>query len=69
MDSRNLMETARMMIQRYGMRASAVARERTTEMQAKGDTAEFAKWQQIDALIAELKRTERRAERNHTREA
>jgi len=61
MEAQKLMETARMMIQRYGLRAQAIAQERATEMQAKGDTAEFDRWQQVNRVISELKRTERQS--------
>jgi hypothetical protein len=49
-------EIARSIIGRYGPRAQAVALERASEMQIKGDTAEFARWRQIHDLICELKR-------------
>ena len=53
-------EVARMMIERHVLRAQAVALERASEMQAKGDTAEFDRWQSIHAAICELRRTEPR---------
>ena len=53
-------EVARMMIERHGLRAQAVALERAAEMQTKGDTAEFDRWQSIHAAICELRRTEPR---------
>ncbi len=49
-------QIARSVIGRYGPRAQAVALERASEMQIKGDTAEFARWRQIHDLICELKR-------------
>jgi hypothetical protein len=52
-------QVALSLIQRYGMRAQAVASERVAELQAAGDTAEFEKWRQIQDLVAELRRTER----------
>ena len=61
MQSHQLTDTARSMIQLHGARAQAVALERASEMQVKGDTAEFTRWRQIHDLICELKRTRRRA--------
>jgi hypothetical protein len=40
----------------------AVALERASEMQVKGDSAGFARWRQIHDLICEFKRTRRQAE-------
>jgi len=53
------------MIERHGLQAQAVALERASEMQVKGDTAEFARWRQIHDLIWELKRTRRES---HTKQ-
>jgi hypothetical protein len=59
MRSQQLTNTALSMIERHGLQAQAVALERASEMQVKGDTAEFARWRQIHDLIWELKRTRR----------
>ena len=61
MHSGHMMETARSMIERHGLRAQAIALERASEMQVKGDTAEFARWRQVHDLICELNRTRREA--------
>lgn len=47
------------LIERYGMRAQAVASERAAELQNAGDTAGFDKWRQVQDLISELRRSER----------
>jgi hypothetical protein len=47
------------LIQRYGMRAQAVANERAAELQNAGDAAGSDKWRQVHDLIWELRRTER----------
>jgi ferredoxin-NADP reductase len=62
MRSEEMMQTARSMIERHGLRAQAVALERASEMQVKGDTAEFARWRQIRDLICEFHRTRREAQ-------
>jgi hypothetical protein len=46
-----------MMIDRYGLRAAAVAQERATEAQNGGETAGLDHWRQVEAAIAELRRT------------
>jgi hypothetical protein len=61
MQSQQLTETARSMIQLHGLRAQAVALERASEMQVKGDSAGFARWWQVHDLICEFKRTGRQA--------
>ena len=58
MEPADLTQTARMMIERHGLRAQAVAAERASEMQIAGQTAEFARWRSIGEVIAELRRTE-----------
>lgn len=47
------------LIERYGLRAQAVAGERAAELQNAGDAAGFDKWRQVQDLIWELRRTER----------
>lgn len=47
------------LIERYGIRAQAVASERAAELQNAGDTAGLDKWRQVQDLISELRRTER----------
>lgn len=53
------------LIERYGMRAHAVASERAAELQNAGDAAGFDKWRQVQDLIAELRRTEREHVKAH----
>ncbi len=48
---------ARMMIQRHGLKAQAVAMTRVTEQRQHGDTAAQDHWEQIYAAICELRRT------------
>ena len=57
MSQENARETAQMMIRLHGLRAQAIAQERTAEMRQQGDTAGFDHWQQIHAAICELRRT------------
>ncbi len=52
-------QVALSLIQRYGMRAQAVANERAAELQNAGDAAGSDKWRQIHDMVAELRRTER----------
>jgi hypothetical protein len=49
------LQLARALIQRYGMRAQAVASERASELRLKGDTEEYDRWQQVQTLISELR--------------
>ena len=51
-----LVETAKMMMSRHGLRAAAVAAERAEEMRCSGDAAGFARWEQIQAAIQEMRR-------------
>ena len=53
------------LIERYGMRAQAVAGERAAELQNAGDTAGFDKWRQVQDLVSELRRTERQQPKAH----
>jgi hypothetical protein len=46
-----------MMIERYGLRAAAVAQERVAEAQVSGQTASLDHWRSVQAAIAELRRT------------
>jgi hypothetical protein len=45
------------MIRLHGLRAQAVALERTAELRQQGDVAGHDLWQQIHAAICELRRT------------
>ena len=49
--------TARSMIRLHGLRAQAVALERSAELRQQGDVAGHDLWQQIHAAICELRRT------------
>ncbi|MDA8049075.1 MAG: hypothetical protein M0002_03555 [Rhodospirillales bacterium] len=48
---------ARQVIERHGIRAAAVAEERATEARLAGNAAELDRWQSVQLLIAELRRT------------
>lgn len=50
-------DTAQMMLRLHGLRAQAIAQERTAEMRQQGDAVGFDHWQQIHAAICELRRT------------
>lgn len=62
MAQHNARDTAQMMLRLHGLRAQAIAQERTAEMRQQGDTAGFDHWQQIHAAICELRRTAARHE-------
>jgi hypothetical protein len=49
--------TAKSMITLHGLRATAVVRERMAEARLRGDTEAMEKWQNVEAAIAELRRT------------
>jgi hypothetical protein len=55
-ESRNI---ARNMMSVHGLRAQAVVQERLTEARARGDTTGMERWQTVEAMIAELRRTGR----------
>ena len=57
MSHQNAKETAQMMIRLHGLRAQAIAQERTSEMRQQGDAAGLDHWQQVHAAICELRRT------------
>lgn len=57
MQTEQPIELARMLIDRHGLRAAAVAEERATEAQLAGAAAEFDRWRSVQAAIAELRRT------------
>lgn len=48
---------ARNMITLHELRATAVVRERMAEARLRGDTAAMEQWQNVEAAIAELRRT------------
>lgn len=54
---RNAKDTALSMIRLHGLRAQAVALERTAELRQQGDVAGHDLWQQIHSAICELRRT------------
>jgi hypothetical protein len=47
--------TARELIERYGLRAAAVAQQRAAEAQASGESAEIDHWQSVAFAIADLR--------------
>jgi hypothetical protein len=57
MQKPNALDIARMLIQRDGLRAQAIAMERVAEMRQQGDTAGLDHWQGVHAAIRELRRT------------
>jgi hypothetical protein len=50
-------QTAMSMIKLHGLRAQAIALERAAEMRQRGDISELDRWQQVHAVICELRRT------------
>jgi hypothetical protein len=50
-------EIARMMIQRHGLRAQAVALEHIQESRQQGDAEDLDRWQAVYNAICELRRT------------
>ncbi len=60
MSMNDTLHTAQMLIDRHGLRAGAVATERASEAQLAGESAEFSRWQSVQAAISELRRTARR---------
>lgn len=50
-------QTARAMMERYGLRATAVAEQRAAEAQAAGEPAQLDHWRSVASAIAELRRT------------
>jgi len=59
--SQNPMQAARQLIERHGLRAGAVAQEYASQARLGGQTASADHWQAVQAAIAELKGTERKA--------
>ena len=51
------LQTARALMERYGLRAAAVAEQRATQAQAAGEPAQLDHWRSVAAAIAELRRT------------
>jgi hypothetical protein len=54
---RDAQETALNMIRLHGLRAQAIASERSAEMRQQGNAAGHDRWQQIHAAICELRKT------------
>jgi hypothetical protein len=50
-------EVARMLIDRHGLRAGAVAQEHINEAQLGGDTAAHNHWSCVSVAVSELRRT------------
>ncbi|CAH2599768.1 conserved protein of unknown function [Rhodovastum atsumiense] len=55
--SHDPIQTARSLLDRYGLRASAFAQERAAEAQAAGQAAQYDHWCSVAAAVAELGRT------------
>jgi hypothetical protein len=49
--------TARALMDRYGLRAAAMAEQRAAEAEAAGEPAELDHWRSVSSAIAELRRT------------
>lgn len=58
-------DMARDLMDRHGLRASAVAEQAAQEANLAGRTAEFDHWQSVRAAIAELRRTAAQATAGH----
>ncbi len=54
--------TAQMLIERHGLRAAAVAAEHAAEAQLEGNPSALERWRHVQAAIAEVRATDRRAE-------
>jgi hypothetical protein len=50
-------DTAQNLIAVHGLRAQAVVRERMAESRNQGDASGMERWQNVEAAIAELRRT------------
>jgi hypothetical protein len=50
--------TARNLISVHGQRALAIVHEREQEARLQGDASGLARWQNVEAAIADLRRTE-----------
>jgi hypothetical protein len=44
-------------MERYGLRAAAVAQQRAAEAQAAGESAELDHWQAVASAISDLRRS------------
>jgi hypothetical protein len=53
--------TAQNLMTVHGLRALAVVQERAAEARQQGDTAGLERWQNVEAAIAELRRSSGRA--------
>jgi hypothetical protein len=53
--------TAQNLMTVHGLRAMAVVQERIAEARQQGDTAALEGWQNVEAAIAELRRSSARA--------
>jgi hypothetical protein len=49
--------TAQNLMAVHGLRAQAVVHERLTEARQQGDTSGLERWQNVEAVISELRRT------------
>lgn len=61
MQTQDPIQVARMLIDRHGMRAGAVAEQRASEARLAGAVAELDHWSAVQAAIAELRRTAHQA--------
>lgn len=58
MQEPNRQHIARNLMTVHGLRAGAVAHEHIDEARRRGDTADLERWQDVEAAIAEMRRTE-----------
>ena len=57
MPTHDPVQTARALIERYGLRATAVAEQRATEAEIAGEPAALDHWRNVAFAIADLRRT------------
>lgn len=50
-------QTARALMERYGLRAAAVAEQRAAEARVAGEPAQLDHWRSVASAISELRRT------------
>ena len=56
-------QTARALMERYGLRAAAVAEQRVAEARLAGESDQLDHWQSVASAVAELRRS--RPDRTH----
>jgi hypothetical protein len=66
MRGQDIRNTARLMIERHGLRAQAVALEHVQEARGQGDPNVLDRWEAIYVAICELRRTAKQADADET---